>query len=156
MNFQIHGIPKSDFEHLFPMSDQELRELNIIRTKVKEFPGTPCRVSLKDIEVGESVLLLNYMHQAASSPYKSTHAIYVSETASTSELNVNEIPQSIRSRLMSVRAFDADDMMLDADVLEGSEVATKIDEYFSRPEVSYLHLHNARMGCFAASVERRP
>jgi len=154
MNFKINSLPKSNFAHLFALSDEELLEQNIIRKIVQEYPGTPCRISLEDVAIGESVLLLNYMHQTASSPFQSTHAIFVSESATNINLNVNEIPDSIKNRLMSVRAFDANHMIIDAEVLEGYELPEKISAYFSRPEISYLHLHNARMGCFAASVER--
>ena len=39
------------------------------------------RVTLEDAPVGQALLLLNYEHQAADTPYRSRHAIYVSEAA---------------------------------------------------------------------------
>ena len=64
------------------------------------------------------------------------------------------MPETIRTRLVSVRAFDAADMMVDAEVLEGSQAAELFERFLANPAVSYLHVHNARRGCYAARVER--
>ena len=120
-----------------------------------ENPGFPCRVSLKDAEVGESVLLMNYEHQPASSPYRSSHAIFIREWADEARLDENEVPKQLRQRLLSVRAFDGLGTMVDADVVDGQQIETLIERMFANDSVSYLHLHNAKPGCYAALVERR-
>ena len=73
MSFQIHSLPAEDFSGLFALSDAELTDKNACRQIVKTKPGTPCRVSMADAEVGETVVLLNYEHQPAQSPYRATH-----------------------------------------------------------------------------------
>ncbi len=55
---------------------------------------------------------------------------------------------------MSVRAYDAAHMIVAATVCEGSVVATEIESYFSQVDVAYIHLHNAKRGCFSALVNR--
>ena len=44
--------------------------------------------------------------------------------------------------------------MVHADVVPGEAVAEAITAAFARDEIAYGHLHNAKPGCFAASVHR--
>jgi hypothetical protein len=135
-------------------SDDELRARGVVRRTADHSPGFPCRVSLRDAEPGETVLLLNYEHQPADTPYRASHAIYVREGAVEARPGVGEVPDVLRRRLLSVRAFDADGMMVDADVAEGGALEPVIARLFGDPAVAYLHVHNAKPGCYAARVER--
>lgn len=154
MGFQIRALNVDQFSHLFGASNETLASLGVERVVADENPGFPCRVSLTDAELGESVLLLNYEHQPASSPYRSCHAIFIREWASEAMLGENEIPEQLRQRLLSVRAFDCSGMMIDADVIDGHELESLLARMFANEFVSYLHLHNAKPGCYAALVER--
>lgn len=154
MSFQIHSLPAEDFADLFALSDAELADMNACRQIVQSKPGTPCRVSMADADVGETVILLNYEHQPAQSPYKATHAIFVREGARQAKLAVGVVPEVLRSRVISMRLFDSNHMMIDADVLQGDGLAAAITAAFENDQVSYAHLHNAKPGCFAASVTR--
>ncbi len=154
MSFQIHSLPAEDFADLFTLSDGELSKINARRQIVQSKPGTPCRVSMADAEIGETVILLNYEHQTANSPYKANHAIFVREGAAQAQLAVGEIPEVLRSRLISLRLFDRNHMMIDADVFQGEDLADAIKNAFESEQVAYAHLHNAKPGCFAASVTR--
>ena len=62
MSFQIHSLDNKQFAHYFTMSETELVNANAILEAVTENPGFPCRVSLADVEVGETILLVNYSH----------------------------------------------------------------------------------------------
>ena len=154
MSFQIRGLPASDFAPLFSLPDQELASRGAVRMVVDRNPGFPCRISLRDAAVGETVLLLNFEHLAVASPYRSRHAIFVSRNAAEAQLDLNEIPESLRIRLLSLRAFDEAGMMLDADVVQGLELAAAIHRMLDRDATAYLHVHNAKRGCFAARVDR--
>ena len=44
--------------------------------------------------------------------------------------------------------------IVDADVVTGEDAAPVINCYFDNPRVDYLHVHNAKPGCFAARVVR--
>ena len=154
MPFQIHALPSAQFEPLFSKSDNELAELNAQRMRVDSKPGYPCRVSLVDAEVGETVLLMNFEHQPANSPYKSAHAIFVRENAEQALPDVDVVPDVLTTRLISIRAFDRDDNMLDADVVDGTRLGVSIPRLLVDQDVAYLHLHNAKRGCFAARVTR--
>ena len=154
MNFRISGLPAAHFAPLFGLADTILRARGVIRRIADCRPGYPCRVSLRDADVGEPVLLLNYEHLAVNGPYRSSHAIFVREYAPEAKPAVNEIPEVLESRLLSVRAIDDDGMMVEADVVEGTRLAAVIDRFFANEQIRYLHVHNAKPGCFAARVDR--
>lgn len=154
MDFIISGLPVAQFAPLFGLSDEALAAQGVVRRTADQHPGFPCRVSLRDADRGETVLLLNYEHLPVASPYRARHAIYVREYASEYHPEINEIPEVLRTRLLSARAYDAAGMMVDADVVEGAGAAPVIHCLLDNPQVDYLHLHNARPGCFAARVDR--
>ena len=154
MSFQIHPLAPDEFRPLFLLSDDELREHNARRVEVTNKPGFPCRVSLEDAEVGETVILLNYEHQPERSPFRASHAIFVRDVAEPAQPAIGQVPQMLRSRLTSVRAFDRDHEMIDADVVEGSELEGVIERLLANSRAEYLHLHNAKLGCFTARATR--
>ena len=100
------------------------------------------------------MLLLNYEHLPVASPYRSQHAIYVREHAREYRPQIDQIPEVLQLRLLSVRAFDPRGMMLNADVVEGARLAPMIDQFFEDARTAYIHLHNAKPGCYAARVDR--
>ncbi len=154
MSFQIHALSPGPFAPLFAMSDDELRSLRATRMTVDAKPGYPCRVSLADAEIGETVLLVNFEHQPADSPYRASHAIFVREHAGQAFPAAGSVPEALASRLISVRAFDYKHFLFNADVVDGSRLSESIPAMFQDPEVAYLHLHHAKPGCFAARVTR--
>jgi hypothetical protein len=74
----------------------------------------------------------------------------VSETASF----INHVPAQQRTRLLSVRAYDAAGIMVDADVQEGTELEAVIERMFRRDDVAFLHAHNAKRGCYSCRIDR--
>ncbi len=155
MSFVISGLPLEPFRPLFGLSDEALAERGVIRRQVDANPGFPCRITLEDAQPGETVLLLNYEHQSADTPYRASHAIYVSEQAGETRRTVDEVPGALRVRkAISLRAFNDVGMMLDAEVAPGSDLEPAIERLLSLPGVAYLHAHNAGMGCYAARIDR--
>ena len=154
MCFQISGLDVDQFKHLFGEDPEALATSGVERIIVDNKPGYPCRVSLQDADIGETVLLMNYEHQPALSPYRSSHAIFVREWAGQTKLGRNEVPEMLRHRMISVRAFDSSGMMVDADIVDGRQLESMIDRMLAIESVSYLHLHNAKRGCYAARVDQ--
>ena len=154
MSFQVSGLEFGQFAPLVALSDEQLFAHNARRVVADHHPGFPCRVSLVDAQPGERVLLVNYEHLSAMSPYRARYAIYVRENAVEARLAVDEIPPVLESRLLSLRAFSSAGMLLDADVSQGAELRGDIERLLARKEVAYLHVHNARPGCYAARVDR--
>lgn len=154
MSFQIHALPYTPFAPLFTLPDAELARRGARRVSVDTNRGFPCRVSLIDASPGETVMLVNYTHQPADSPYRSSHAIYVREHAEQAFPDVDTVPEVLTRRLISVRAFDEQHDMIDADVVAGQDLAAAITAMLRDRRAGYLHLHNAKHGCFAASATR--
>jgi len=154
MGFQISALNVDQFSHLFGQDQERLAKQGVHRIVVDNNPGFPCRVSLRDAEVGEKVLLMNYEHQPKQTPFRSSHAIFVREWAGQTIPDRNEVPQMLRHRLLSVRAFDASGMMIDADVIDGEHLESIIEHMLANDSADYLHIHNAKLGCYAALVER--
>jgi len=154
MSFQITGLPLSQFAPLFSMTDEQLAARDAIRVVSDGKSGYPCRVSLRDTLIGESLILVNYEHLAVASPYRSRHAVYVRETATEAKLDVNEVPALFRTRLLSLRAFDAKGMIKAADVVPGTAFEDVAEQMFTDAAVEYLHVHYAKPGCYAARVDR--
>ena len=154
MGFQISALNIDQFSHLFGQDRETLAKQGVQRIVVDSNPGFPCRVSLRDAEVGEKVLLMNYEHQPMPTPFRSSHAIFVRESASQAIPNRNEIPEMFRHRLLSVRAFDESAMMIDADVIDGERLESLLEHMLANKSTDILHIHNAKLGCYAARVER--
>jgi len=153
-SFQLAGIPYEPFAPLFALSESKLRKINARRVVANSNPGYPCRVSLTDAEIGEELLLLPYEHQPAQSPYKSSGPIFVRKNAMQRTVDPGGIPDYVRTRLMSVRAYDAAHQMTDAVVCAGTEAAPVIQRMLSKAAAAYIHLHNANRGCFSCTVHR--
>lgn len=155
MAFVITGLPVEDFRSMFGLPDAELAARGVVRYPVDAKPGFPCRVTLEDAEPGETVLLLNFEHQSADTPYRARHAIFVSETATEARRAVDEVPGALRVRAcLSLRAYDQAGMMVDAELTSGEAIEGGIARLFANPQVAYIHAHNAGRGCYAARIDR--
>ena len=154
MSFRVTGLSADPFRHLYGLSDQELAAQGAKRYVVDKAPGFPDRVEMRDLQPGETALLLHFTHQPAETPYHSSHAIFVREEAETAYQAIDEIPDVFRVRLLSLRAFDADHMMVDAEVVDGCDIRQVIERFLGKPEAAYIHAHNAKRGCYAGRIDR--
>jgi Protein of unknown function (DUF1203) len=154
VHFTVRGLSPEPFQALFDLSDEELEKRRARRLIADTKPGFPCRVSLQDAEPADEVILTNFLHLPSDSPYRSTHAIYIRRAATTAASYSDSLPEMLRSRLLSVRAFDAKDMLVGADVIEGARVEEMIARFFEDPVVQFLHVHFAKPGCYACRIDR--
>ncbi len=154
MSFRITGLPAAPFQPLFGLADEALRARGARRCIAHSKPGFPDRIEMREAEPGEAVLLVNHEHQSAASPYRSSHAVYVIEGASRRFDAIDTVPEVMRSRLLSLRGFDAEGMIVDADIVEGREVERLIERLLAQPAIDYLHAHYAKRGCYAGRIER--
>jgi len=154
MSYQLRGLEPALFEDLFSLDEVELAARGMRWMRADAPVGFPCRISLEDAPVGESVLLLPFAHQDSRSPYRASGPIFVRRGRSEAARIVDELPPYLTRRPLSVRAYDAADDIIDADIVDGREAAPLIERYLARGDVSYLHVHFARRGCFACRVDR--
>lgn len=153
-SFQLVGIDHTQFEPLFELSDEQLANVGAERHVATKSPGFPCRVSLDDAKEGEELLLLPFVHQTAASPYHASGPIFVRRGVKQHMLGIGELTKYVTSRLMSVRAYDAEHKIIDASVCEGSAMRAEIKRLLNNSLVAYIHLHNAKRGCFSCRVNR--
>jgi hypothetical protein len=154
MSYRITGLPIEEFAGFLSKSPEELRALNITVCVADAPASYPCRITLEDAEPGEELLLLNYAHLTGATPYASSGPIFIRRNAAGTRTVTDDIPEQQRRRLLSVRAYDRAHFMLDAEVVEGTGLESLIERFFTDGKVAYLHVHNARRGCYACRVDR--
>ena len=153
MTYRVSGLDPTPFKPLFGLPDEELAEHGIVRMTVNS-PTFPCRVSLTDRAIGETVLLLNHVSHDVANPYRASHAIFVTESDEKAAEYVDQVPPVFERRVLSLRGFDADGMMADALLTQPGEADAGIRRLFANPAIETIHAHNATRGCFAARIER--
>lgn len=154
IDFRIRGIDPAPFVHLYGLPDRELALHGAIRYEATEGSAHPDRVELRHALPGEHVLLVNYVHQPAASPYRASHAVYVREGATHPAEFINAVPEPLQVRMLSLRAFDSSHMIVDAILRDGANAQDAIRELLSNPATAYVHAHYAARGCYAAHIER--
>jgi len=153
MTFRITGLAPEQFSALFALTDAQLLERHARRMAAGDDGGYPCRISLEDAAPGEQLVLTHYCHHAVGSPFRSSHAIYVRPGRQRYD-QVDTVPEQMRKRLLSLRAFDRDAMLIDADVVDGRELESLIERLFADERTDYVHVHFAKAGCYAARIDR--
>ena len=154
MTYRVLGLDPAPFRHLYHLSEDELAAHQARRYVVDKTPGFPDRVELRDLRPGETALLINYVHQPGDTPYRASHAIFVREGAERAAETVGTLPEVMRHRPLSLRAFDAADMMIDAVLVAGADAESPLLALLGDPRVRYVQAHYAARGCYAARIER--
>ena len=154
MSFQISALGHEQFAPLFRLRNDELAHHFAVRRTATTKPGFPCRVSLADADIGDRLILVNYAHQDAATPYRASHAIFVREGVEQARPAVDEVPELFRFRMLSLRAFDNDGMIVTADLCDGKQLETLLETQLALRTVAYVHIHYATFGCYAARADR--
>jgi hypothetical protein len=151
MSFRITGLPSEAFTDIFSLSEEELAARRAVRRIVDH--DAPCRISLTDAEPGDEVVLINYVNHPVETPYHSSYAIYVREGEETYDA-IDQVPEQLRQRVLSIRVYDETGMIVSAELVDGRELEALIPKLFTDERVTYLHVHFAKFGCYAAHVDR--
>lgn len=154
MSYVVTGLSPDPFLPLFGQSDTALAEQGMVRVRADAKPGYPCRITLEDAEPGETLLLLNYVDHAVATPYRNAYAIYLREAALAASRFEDALPPVLANRPIALRGYDAEGMLRGAMLALNGEEETHIGALFARPEIAYIHTHNAAHGCFVARVDR--
>ena len=104
MAYVVRGLDPAAFQPLFGLSDDQLTKRGVVRMTVTEKPSFPCRITLANREIGETVLLLNHVSHDVANPYRASHAIFVAAGASAAAEYVDKVPPVFGSRILSLRA----------------------------------------------------
>jgi Protein of unknown function (DUF1203) len=114
----------------------------------------PCRRCLRNAAPGENLLLLPYDPFLVRSPYTGEGPVFVHADGCTPhEPEPDALPEQVHGRQFSVRAYDEEAMMVDAEIVPGDRLAERAHALLT-PGVAFLHAHFAGPGCFAFRIDR--
>jgi hypothetical protein len=153
MSYVVRGLDPAPNPPRVALSDEQLAERGILRMTVTG-DGFPCRVGLTDRAFGETMLLLNHVSHDVANPYRAAHAIFVTQAEQEAACYIDEAPPVFRMRVLSLRGFDKDGMMLDAILTQPGEADAGIRKLLSNEKIETIHAHNASRGCFSAKIRR--
>lgn len=154
MTYRIQGLAPDRFRRWVGLSDAALAAESVVRVRADSKPGFPRRVTLEDAEPGETLLLLNHADHEVATPYRNSFAIYVREAAREAATFEDALPPVFADRPIAFRAYDEAGMLRGAALAVAGDHDAQIRALLDRPEIAYLHAHNAAHGCFSARIER--
>ena len=154
MPFRITGLPMEPFRHLIGAPDETLARHRAVRLMATEETDLADRVELRRPRAGETVLLVNYLHQPANSPYRASHAVHVAEASTTRFEAIDVIPDVVADSVLALRGFDTAGMLVQRTLAEGDAIESSVTGLLSNPAVAYVHAHYAGAGCYAARFDR--
>ena len=153
MAYRIEGLAPEAFASLFGMMDGELAARGAMRVRAVSASGYPWRVSLRDADEGEELVLLNHVSHDVDGPFRTAYAIYVRRAADAPASFEDEAPPYLDSRTLSLRGFGADGLLKHGLLAMPGEADGRIRELFERPEVATILALAATYCCFMAGME---
>ena len=119
-----------------------------------EKPSFPCRQCLRDAEIGDELLLVSYDPFEIDSPYRSASPIFLHREPCSPPADLGVLLEQLTVRQLSVRAFDADALMIDAAIVQGDLLEETLARMLDDAACDHVHVHNATRGCWAVRVDR--
>ena len=115
--------------------------------------GYPCRHCLRWAEPGERMILFPYAAIPSGRPYSETGPIFVRADSCERYAATDEYPVEFRKG-RSIRAYDAQQSIIAAEVVNGSEPEAIIEKFLQKPETAFVHVRSASHGCYTMKIER--
>lgn len=114
----------------------------------------PCRHCLRWARLGERMILFPDASIQPGRPYSETGPIFVHADPCERYRCADEFPADFR-RNRVLRAYDSDDNMIDAQVVESDEIELVIERMLSNPGAAFLQARSATRGCYTMRLERK-
>src|SRR5438105_133705 len=109
-NLERRTMTELTFHALPPLLAEQARrvavEHGLAVTPAEDDGPFPVRCCLRDATAGEGVVLLSAQPVTAPSPYAAPGPIYLHRDSCDGYTANGEVPEMLRSRLLSVRGFD--------------------------------------------------
>jgi hypothetical protein len=115
--------------------------------------GYPCRHCLRWAQPGERMILFPYAAIPSGRPYSETGPIFVHADPCERYAATDEYPAEFRKGRV-IRAYDAQQNIIAAEVVNGSEPEAIIEKFFEKPETAFVHVRSASHGCYTMKIER--
>ena len=128
---------------------------NVILRRVADGPS-PCRHCLRDARDGEDLLLLSWHLPRPRGIYWTPSPIFLHAGDCPRFDAPDVIPDIVRSRLVSVRAYDAGGMCLYdlGHAGEGADIDAPLTRAIGDRRTAFVNIHTAKPGCLLCQVER--
>ncbi len=115
--------------------------------------GYPCRHCLQWAKPGQQMILFPFASIPADRPYAESGPIFVHAEPCDSYANTNEYPVDFR-RQRVLRAYNRNDDMIDAMVIENDQPEPAIAQLFQNPQTAFLQARSVTRGCYTFRIER--
>lgn len=120
--------------------------------------GEPCRDVLRRARPGEELILASHSPFTKAGPYKEYGPIFVMARESEEPVQRDAVAAGSETNYLRaqfvIRAYSAEDEILDASLVVAGDAQRVIDRFFARSDVSYLHVRFPTYGCFAGRLDR--
>ena len=154
MTYRIQGLEPGQFARFFASDEAALARSLTHRVIAGEEGRYPCRVSLRDADPGDELVLTHFTNHAVDTPYRNAYAIYVRKDAGEAADYVDEMPPILRDRPIALRGYAAGGCLHTASLALQDDVDRAVRALLDDGAVAYVDAHNAMHGCFAARIER--
>jgi hypothetical protein len=116
----------------------------------------PCRHCLREASGEQGMLLLSHQAPEPRSVYGHPTAIFLCAQACARFDAPDTVPEIVRNRQVSLRAFNSDGMMLYTanELVEGAGHDAAIRRIFDRAEVAFINVHTTKAGCMLCHIAR--
>ena len=128
----------------------------LIEREVTEPGGSPCRHCLETAQPGDTMLLGSYDLPQPRGIYWTPSPIFVHRKPCKRFASEDAIAPTLRNSLISVRAYDYEDLCLYdlGYVCPGDAIEAPLARALCNPRTAFVNIHTARPGCWLARVER--
>jgi hypothetical protein len=129
---------------------------NKLRHMIAGPAGAPCRHCLRDAAPGEAVLLGSYNLPGPLGIYWTPSPVFIHAESCERYDQADHVAEIVRPRLVSVRAYDAEQMCLYdlGHVAQGDTIDAALANALSDERTAFVNIHTAKPGCMLCRVER--
>ncbi|MCB9333862.1 MAG: DUF1203 domain-containing protein [Lewinellaceae bacterium] len=100
-------------------------------------------MSLEDVEIGEEVILFPLRTPPGCFTLPVERASLYPESSPAGATRKNTLPKMLEHRLLSLRVYDANGMMVNARTVEGRILHDTVQGLFQNKRARYMQVHNA-------------
>lgn len=152
--FRCHPIPTATAARFRTTRIDDRGQPVQVRTSTEG--GMPCRHCLQNSRPGEEMLLGAFDLLRPKGVYWTPSPIFVHADACPRFDRENEVVETVRTSLVSLRSYGADDLILyDLGVVsDGRGVDGLLDRALADDRTAYVNIHTARPGCLLCVVTR--
>jgi hypothetical protein len=125
-------------------------------TMTSDGPGHPCRHCLRNIEAGETLLVLAYRPFPSLQPYAETGPIFLHAAPCRRYTCEDALPPILVSPDYILRGYGHDDRIVygSGAVTPTPEITGRARDLLEQDGIAYLHVRSARNNCYQCRIDR--